>query len=79
MNPMMQQNPIAMLVNMQNAGKNPMAVLEQMAGQSPQVGQFLKMVRGKSPDQLRTIAENMAKERGTTVDMIAQQLGMRMK
>ena len=79
MNSMMQQNPIAMLVNMQNAGKNPMAVLEQMAGQSPQVGQFLKMVRGKSPDQLRTIAENMAKERGTTVDMIAQQLGMRMK
>ncbi|MFR5024750.1 MAG: hypothetical protein ACLTC3_00405 [Evtepia gabavorous] len=47
-----------------------------MAGQNPQVAQALKMIQGKNPQQLKTMAENMAKERGVSINDIARQLGI---
>lgn len=69
-------NPLMQLVSMARSGGNPMAMLQQMAGQDPRIGQFVNMVNGKSPQQLRQIAENMAKERGINLEELAQQLGM---
>ena len=37
---------------------------------------MIKRFRIETPEQLRTMAENMAKERGTTLDNVARQLGL---
>ena len=41
------------------------------------VMQMMNLLRnGKTPEQLRQMANNMAAERGTTVDEVARQLGI---
>lgn len=71
-------NPIQMLVSALNNGHDPKAMMAQMVGQNPQIAQAMKMIQGKSPAELQQIAQNMARERGTTVEQIAQSLGIRM-
>lgn len=63
---------------MQNArrGGNPLQLLQQMSVNDPQAAQALKMLSGKSPQQLQQMAQNMARERGTTVEAVARQLGL---
>lgn len=76
MNPMFpMNNPVIALVNAAKNGGNPMQMIQQMAGQDPQMQQFMQMVNGKSPQQLRQMAENMARERGTNVEAVIKQLG----
>lgn len=75
MNPMT-TNPLNMMVNAMRGGANPMALIQQMAGQNPQMRQFMQMVNGKSPAQLRQMAENVAKERGVSLNDVARQLGI---
>ena len=67
---------MAMMMQMMRSGGNPNAMLQQMANQDPQVRQFMRMINGKTPQQLRQIAENVAKERGTTLNDVARQLGI---
>lgn len=69
-------SPLALLMNAMRQGKNPTAVLNQMAMGNPQVQQAMRMMQGKSPAQLRQIAENMAAERGISINDIARQLGI---
>jgi len=48
-----------------------------MAQNNPQMAQALGMVQGKSQQQLWLMAQNMAKERGTTVEDVARSLGIK--
>ena len=73
----MTNNPIFNLISLARTGVNPMMLIQQMAGRDPRAQQALKMVQGKTTDQLRQMAENMAKERGTTVEEIAKGLGLK--
>ena len=76
MNPMFpMNNPVIALVNAAKNGGNPVQMIQQMAGQDPQIRQFMQMVNGKNPQQLRQMAENMARERGTNVEAVIKQLG----
>ncbi len=76
MNPMFpMNNPVISLVNAAKNGGNPMQMIQQMAGQDPQMRQFMQIVNGKNPQQLRQMAENMARERGTNVEAVMKQLG----
>ena len=59
-------------------GMSPQAVLGQLSRSDPRAAQALQMLQGKNADQLRQMAENMARERGTTVEQIAQSLGLKM-
>ena len=43
------------------------------------VGQLMQSMQGKSPDALRQMAMNIAKERGIDLDQFAQQFGMKIK
>ena len=52
----------------QNSG-NPMAMLQQMAGDNPAMAQAVKMAQGGDP---REIAMNLAKERGLNIGQLAQ-------
>lgn len=73
-NPIM--NPIMQAVNLMRSGRNPMQLFQQMAGNNPMMGQFMQMVNGKGSGQLRQMAMNVAKERGISVEQVAQQLGI---
>ena len=70
-------NPLQMLLQAAQAGANPMQMLAQQAGNNPQLQQLQKICAGKTPQQLREIAENMCRERGTTPQMIMRSLGLK--
>lgn len=72
----MQNNPLMMLVQAMNSGKNPMALLQQMAPQNPQIAQAMSLMQGKSPQQLEQMARNMAGERGIDLNQMIRQLGI---
>lgn len=72
----MMNNPMLQMIGLLRNSKNPMAMLENMAQSNPQIRQFMQVIGGKSEQELREIAQNMAKERGTSVEDIARQLGI---
>lgn len=69
-------NPIIQLAQLARGGGNVMQAMQNMAGQDKRIAQAYGMMQGKSPQQLRQIAENMARERGTNVGDIMRQLGL---
>ena len=69
-------NPMAMLMQMMRSRSgNPAQLLEQLARQNPALRQAMDMTRGKSPQEVRQIADNMARQRGTTVEDILRRMG----
>lgn len=69
-------NPMAMLMQMMRTRNgNPAPLLEQLARQNPAMRQAMDMTRGKSPQEIRQIADNMARQRGTTVEDILHRMG----
>lgn len=68
-------NPMMSMIQMAMGGMSPMQYLQQRMGQNPQIAQAMNLIQGKTPEQLQQIADNMAKQRGTTVEAIAQQYG----
>ena len=71
-----QNNPLLMLVQAVNSGQNPMALMQQMARQNPQIAQAVQLMQGKNPQQLQMMAQNMAKERGIDINEMIRQLGI---
>ena len=69
-------NPVLALVQAMHQGQNPMALMQTMAQQNPQVAQALQMMQGKSPQQLRQMAQNMAQERGVDLNQMLRQMGI---
>lgn len=72
----MMGNPLHMLMQAAQMGRDPMAMLQQMARSNPQAAQAMRLMQGKTPQQLQQIATNMAKQRGTTPEAIAQAMGI---
>ena len=56
--------------------RNPQQTMLQMAQQNPQLGQAMQMVNGKTPDQMRQMAMQMAQQRGIDLDQLARQMGI---
>ena len=73
----MVNNPMMQVLQLMRTGGNPM--LNQMTGNNPMVSTLMKSMQGKSPDALRQMAMNIAKERGIDLDQFAQQFGMNIK
>ena len=73
---MMMNNPMMQMISMLRGWMNPQTLLANMAQNNPQVRQVMQMMQGKSPAELKQMAENMAAQRGTTVEDIARQLGI---
>lgn len=69
-------NPMMSMVQMAMGGMSPMQYLQQRMGQSPQIAQAMNLIQGKTPEQLHQIADNIAKQCGTTVEEIARQYGI---
>ena len=73
---MQMNNPMMQMIAAMKHGKDPMNVLQSMAQRDPQISQIMRMMQGKSSNELRQMAQNMAAERGTSVEDIARQLGI---
>lgn len=65
-------NPLFNLLNAAKNGGNPMQLLQQMAGQNPQIADLMR----KTPAELQSMAEALAKQRGISLDTVFQQLGL---
>lgn len=72
----MNGNPLMMALQMAQAGKNPMGMIQQALGGNPQMAQAMNLIKGKNMNELRTTAENMAKERGINLEQMAQNMGL---
>ena len=68
-------NPLMALMQMARNGGDTMQMIRQMAGKDPRAAQAMQMMSGKNPAQLRQIAENMARERGMSLNDMASQMG----
>lgn len=64
------------LVQMVQGGGNPMQMLAQEARQNPVVSQALQMTNGRTPNQMRDIAYQLAQQRGVDINQLAQQMGI---
>lgn len=73
-NPMM-NHPIFQVMNAMRTG-NPVQIMQQAAGRNPYAARALQMIQGKSPGQLRQVAENMAKEQGISLQDFAGHFGL---
>lgn len=69
---------MAMLMQAVQRGANPMQMMAQMAGQNPQAAQAMRIIQGKSPQELEQIARNMAREQGISLDDMARQMGIQL-
>lgn len=68
-------NPMQMIFQAMRGGMGPQQFLQQAAGQNPMLRQLQQITQGKNPQELMQIANNMAQQRGTTVESIMQQMG----
>jgi hypothetical protein len=73
---MTMNDPVMSMLSAMQSGRNPSLILRQLATTNPQARQVMQMVSGKSPDQLRQMAENLAANQGTTIEDVARSLGI---
>ena len=73
-------NPMQLL-QMINSSQNPEVMLQQLASQNPLMQRAMTMVQGKSPQEIRAIAVNLAKQQGMTeadVDNMVRSFGFKL-
>ena len=73
----MLNNPIQFIQALQKGG-NANQLLMQAAQRNPAVQQAMQAVNGRTPEQVRDLAYEMARQRGVDLNQIAQQLGIRL-
>lgn len=72
---MMPMNPIQ-AIQMLRSGANPNQLMMQLAQNNPAVQQAMRAVNGKTPDQIRDMAMQMAQQRGVDLNQLARQMGI---
>ena len=79
-------NPIMSIFQMMLGGGNPQTMIKQLMGNNqiannPMAANAMEMFQSGNIDGLKSLAENLAKEKGTTVDVVRnglmQQFGMK--
>ena len=73
---MQMNNPLAAMIAAMRNGGNPMQIMQEMAAQNPQAANAMRAMQGKNPEQLRQMVENMCRERHTTPEALAQEMGI---
>ena len=74
---MMPMNPLQAIQALQK-GANPNQLMMQLAQNNPAVRQAMQIVNGKTPDQIRDMARQMARQRGVDLNQLMQALGIRL-
>ena len=74
---MNQMNPMQLIMMLQNSG-NPMQMLMQASVRNPMIGQILQMTNGKTPAEMRTMAQRAAQQKGIDLNQLVQSLGLKL-
>ena len=69
-------NMMQMISSQIQRGMTPNAILSQLAQRDPRVAQVMQITRGKSNEEMRQYAENLARERGMDLDSFVRSLGI---
>lgn len=70
-------NPMQIL-QMVSGGANPQQVIMQAAQQNPAIRQAMQIVNGRTPNQIRDMAMNMAKQQGIDLNVLARNMGIKL-
>ena len=71
----MMNSPMQILQAVQN-GANPNQIIMQLSQQNPAFRRAMQAVNGKTPDQIRDMAYQMADQRGISLEQFAQRMGV---
>lgn len=66
---------LQMMMQAARQGLTPQQFFQQHAG-NPAVAQLARIAQGKDREQLMQTASNMARQRGTSLDAVARQMGI---
>ena len=66
------------IMQLMQGGMDPSRMLQQMIGSDPRANMALQLLQGKNQAQLRQMAQNMAQQRGMSLDQLAEQFGLRL-
>ncbi len=67
----MMNNPLQLFQMLSGSG-NPMQMMMGMLGNNPMLNQAYQMVNGKSPEQIRTVINNVANQKGISKQQLQQ-------
>lgn len=70
---LMGNHPMIGVINAMQSGGDPEVLYQQLLNGNPQLA---RIAAGKSPQQLMSIAENMCRERGTSVEAVLSGFGI---
>ena len=73
----MMMNPMQ-LIQMIRGGGDPTHILTQMSRTNPMVGQVMRMTNGKTPNEMRNMAQEMARQRGVNLNQLAESMGLKL-
>lgn len=73
---MIPMNPMQIIHAVQN-GANPNQLIAQLAQSNPAIRQAMQLMNGKTPDQIRDMAQQRAKQMGVDLVQMAQQWGFK--
>ena len=68
---------VQMMMQAAQSGMSPQQFFQQYAG-NPEVARISQIAQGKNHEQLMQTASNMAQQRGITLDILAQHMGIPM-
>ena len=68
-------NPFQLFQMFQNA-QNPYALVQQLAGNNPQMQQVVNNLQGKTPQELEQYARNVAQSKGINLNQYLKQFGL---
>ena len=74
----MNNNPMNQIMNALQQGVNPNQIAMQLAQNNPSVRQAMQLVNGKTPEQVRDMAFQMAKQRGVDLYQLARNMGIQL-
>lgn len=65
------------VVHVMRGGGDPMTLFRHWAAKDPRVERAIQMTQGKNTQQLKSMCENMCKERGISLEEALKTLGVR--
>ena len=68
-------NPMQLLQMIRTAS-NPMAMVQQLAQNNPQLQQLMTNIQGKTPIELEQYARNLAQSKGVDINKLLNQYGL---
>lgn len=74
----MMSNPMAQIMGAIQRGINPNQIAMQLIQNDPAVRQAADLMNGRTPNQIRDMAQQMAAQRGVDLNQLAQQLGVQL-